>query len=64
MVKASKNLTVRLRLLKEQLELIKTIKSYGRKPDKELLKDFNQSLTYCKRLYKKELLNTPIKDLL
>ena len=64
MVTASKNLTARIRLLKDLFNQIKTCKQNGRKIDTSLLKDFNSLLKYTKLLYKKELLNTNIKDLL
>lgn len=64
MVTASKDLTARIRVLKETFEQIKTCKQNGRKIDTSLLKDFNSLLKYTKLLYKKELLNTNIKDLL
>lgn len=64
MVTASKNLTARIRLLKDLFNQIKTCKQNGRKVDTSLLKDFNSLLKYTKLLYKKELLNTNIKDLL
>ena len=64
MVTASKNLTARIRLLKDLFNQIKTCKENGRSIDTSLLKDFNSQLKYTKLLYKKELLNTNIKDLL
>ena len=64
MVTASKELTARIRLLKDLFNQIKTCKQYGRKIDTSLLKDFNSLLKYTKLLNKKELLNTNIKDLL
>lgn len=64
MVTASKDLTARIRLLKDLFNQIKTCKQNGRKIDTSLLKDFNSLLKYTKLLYKKELLNTNIKDLL
>lgn len=64
MVTASKNLTARIRLLKDLFNQIKTCKQNGRKIETSLLKDFNSLLKYTKLLYKKELLNTNIKDLL
>lgn len=64
MVTASKDLTARIRLLKDLFNQIKTCKQNGRKIDTSLLKDFNSLLKYTKGLYKKELLNTNIKDLL
>lgn len=64
MVTASKDLTARIRLLKDLFNQIKTCKENGRKIDTSLLKDFNSLLKYTKLLYKKELLNTNIKDLL
>ena len=64
MVTASKDLTARIRLLKETFEHIKTCKQNGRKIDTSLLKDFNNSLKYCRLLYKKELLTADINSLL
>lgn len=64
MVTASKNLTARIRLLKDLFNQIKTYKDNGKKIDTSLLKEFNSLLKYTKELYKKELLNTNIKDLL
>ena len=64
MVTASKDLTARIRLLKDLFNQIRTCKENGRKIDTSLLKDFNSLLKYTKLLYKKELLNTNIKDLL
>jgi hypothetical protein len=64
MVTASKDLTARIRLLKDLFNQINTCKQNGRKVDTSLLKDFNSLLKYTKLLYKKELLNTNIKDLL
>lgn len=64
MVTASKNLTARIRLLKDLFNQIKTCKENNKKIDTSLLKEFNSLLKYTKGLYKKELLNTNIKDLL
>lgn len=64
MVKASKNLSNRVKLLKEQLQLMQVCRSNNRKLDKTVYKDFLKSLKYCKRLYKEEILKADINSLL
>jgi len=60
MIKASKNLTVRIRLLKEELHLYKDCKRLSPQLYYKLLTDLN----ICKRLYKEEVLKVNLTDLL
>lgn len=64
MVTASKDLKNRLKLLKEQMNLIQVCKENKRKLDKNVYKDFYKDLEYCKRLYKREILKADINSLL
>ena len=64
MVTASKDLKSRLRLLKEQMNLMQVCKENKRKLDKSVYKDFYNDLKYCKRLYKEEILKADINSLL
>ena len=63
MVRVSKNVHRRIQLLKEQLQLIQVCHQNGRRLDKSVYKDYQQSLRVCKELLKKELLNTNINKL-
>lgn len=64
MVRVSKNVHRRIQLLKEQLQLIQVYQQNGRRLDKSVYKDYQQSLTVCKQLLKEELLKTNINELL
>ena len=64
MVRVSKNVHRRIQLLKEQLQLIQVCQQNGRRLDKSVYKDYQQSLRVCKELLKKELLKTNINKLL
>ena len=64
MVRVSKNVHRRIQLLKEQLQLIQVCQQNGRRLDKSVYKDYQQSLIVCKELLKKELLNTNINKLI
>ena len=64
MVTASKDLKSRLKLLKEQMNIMQVCKENKRKLDKSVYKDFYKDLEYCKRLYKKEILKADINSLL
>lgn len=64
MVRVSKNVHRRIQLLKEQLQLIQISQQNGRRLDKSVYKDYQQSLKVCKQLLKEELLNANINKLL
>lgn len=64
MVRVSKNVHRRIQLLKEQLQLIQVCQQNGRRLDKSVYKDYQQSLRVCKKLLKEELLKTNINTLL
>ena len=64
MIRTSKNLNSRIRILKQTVNRLIIAKDNGHKIDREQLQDCQQQLAICKQLCRQELLKAPLEELL
>lgn len=64
MVRTSKNLNSRIRILKQTVNRLIVDRDNGNKVDRELLQDCQHQLAICKQLCRQEMLKAPLEELL
>lgn len=64
MIRTSKNLNSRIRILKQTVNRLIVDRDNGNKVDRELLQDCQQQLAICKQLCRQEMLKAPLEELL